>query len=384
MTSTNNNTPYIIHTIKGRKDLKPRSAPYFRKIEPRCYIGYRKYKDGKNGSWVFRYSTTANPKKRYNVTLGNEDTLSFDEAQREAVKLFSRYRTIGSHGYTVKDAVDAYIIHLEKHNSPRAAKDTRQRLNKHISDELYRTKVADLTTATLKNWRDSYLKSSDDPEVVRKSKDGANRLFTMLRAALNLAYELDIVNDSTAWSKVKAFKAVSKARTYFLTIDEKNQLINEANGAFKDLIQAAILTGARYSELTGAARSHFDEKNGFLYVSGKTGGRDIELSQQSQMFFKKLSENKKPNDYLFTHEDGEPWGTSHQSRPMSKVVKAAKLPSEVVFYSLRHYYISKALLSGMVAQVVADNCGTSTRIIEKHYAKFLKTDRQAMLNKVEL
>ena len=60
------------------------------------------------------------------------------------------------------------------------------------------------------------------------------------------------------------------------------------------------------------------------------------------------------------------------------------LPSETVFYSLRHYFISKALKSGMPVQVVAENCGTSIRMIEAHYGKFMKSDRRAMLNEVEL
>jgi integrase len=62
----------------------------------------------------------------------------------------------------------------------------------------------------------------------------------------------------------------------------------------------------------------------------------------------------------------------------------AKLPPETVFYSLRHYYISKALLAGVQAQVVAENCGTSLAMIEKHYGKFLRADRKAMLDKVAL
>jgi integrase len=83
-------------------------------------------------------------------------------------------------------------------------------------------------------------------------------------------------------------------------------------------------------------------------------------------------------------DDGEPWGKSHQHRPMRAAVKAAGLPSETVFYSLRHYYISRALLAGMNAQVIAENCGTSVRMIEKHYGKFTRADRRRMLDLVQL
>jgi hypothetical protein len=35
-------------------------------------------------------------------------------------------------------------------------------------------------------------------------------------------------------------------------------------------------------------------------------------------------------------------------------------------------------------QVVAENCGTSMRMIESHSGKFLKADRRAMFNTVAL
>jgi hypothetical protein len=88
---------------------------------------------------------------------------------------------------------------------------------------------------------------------------------------------------------------------------------------------------------------------------------------------------------LLPRYDGEPWGKSpHQHRPMKEAVQAAKLPRETVFYSLRHYHIRKALAAGAPVQVVAENCGTSVRMIEKHYGKFLPQDRRDFFNQVKL
>ena len=91
-----------------------------------------------------------------------------------------------------------------------------------------------------------------------------------------------------------------------------------------------------------------------------------------------------PTAWLFAKDDGEPWGKNHHTRMMQDVVKAAKLPRDTVFYSLRHYHISKALLAGIPPQVVAENCGTSIRMIEKHYGKFLPKDRRDCFNQVKL
>jgi hypothetical protein len=43
---------------------------------------------------------------------------------------------------------------------------------------------------------------------------------------------------------------------------------------------------------------------------------------------------------------------------------------------LRHSYISRALLAGVPTKEVADHCGTSAVMIERHYAKFIRSDQQ--------
>ena len=88
--------------------------------------------------------------------------------------------------------------------------------------------------------------------------------------------------------------------------------------------------------------------------------------------------------HLLAKDDGTPWPEDDLNRPFKAAARAAKLPPEATFYSLRHYHISKALLAGVPVQVVAENTGTSLRMIEKHYGKFLATDRRAMFNAVEL
>ena len=91
-----------------------------------------------------------------------------------------------------------------------------------------------------------------------------------------------------------------------------------------------------------------------------------------------------PEQLLAHHDDGTPWPEDDLNRPFKAAARAARLPPETTFYSLRHYHISKALLAGVQPQVVAENCGTSLRMIEKHYGKFLKADRRAMFNAVAL
>ena len=69
---------------------------------------------------------------------------------------------------------------------------------------------------------------------------------------------------------------------------------------------------------------------------------------------------------------------------MRDMRKTAKLPAKTVLYSLRHTYISRALEHGASVKLIADNCGTSIRMIEKHYWKSIQSQRQEMLDKVAI
>ena len=371
-----------ITTKKGRKSLEPRREPYWQRIQNKQHLGYRKVKDS-NGSWIARW-TTPDRKRKYNA-VGDDSHLTFDEAQKLALNWFRQMEGSANISFTLKECVDEYISHLGvTKSSKNSARDTRQRLYKHLTDELMATKVKDLTTSRLKSWRDALVKDSPDSEIVRKSKSSANRLMNNLKAALNQAFKNGIVSDDTQWRRLESFRGVEAARTLYLTDKQINKLLSNAEGAIKDIVTAGILTGSRIGGLADAQCKDHDYSQSTVLLFGKTSPRTVFLSDEGNNFFKKMCADKKPSDLIFTKDDGTSWGKSTHDRPFRKLVAKAKLPSETVFYSLRHYHISKALLSGMPPQVVAENCATSIRMLEKHYGKFMQADRRSMMNTVKL
>ena len=372
-----------IDTVGGRNKLKPRREPYWQKLQAGSYLGYRRTQSG--GSWVVR--ARVGDKQRYEAIGPLPETTpaeQFDEAQKQAREWLKGLGSSHNAAYTVKDAIDDYVEHRRLHNSASSAKDAEQRLYKHAVPALGDIRLSKLTMQRVKKWRDSLVRTSESDEDTRKSKDGANKLLAMLKTALNLAYRNDIIGTDRAWRRVEAFRDVGAARKVFLTEKQVKALCDNTAGAFRDLVLSGVLTGARYGELVAATVADLDLKHGTLHLSGKTGGRDCYLSDDALAHFKRLAEDKLPTALLHIREDGAAWGKSHQHRPMRAAVKKAKLPPETCFYSLRHTYISRALLAGVNIQMVAENCGTSVRMIEKHYGKFLKADRRAMFNKVRL
>ncbi len=367
-----------IDSITKRRKLDPRREPYWHKLGKGRYLGFRLTQKGE--SWIARIRNEEGKQNYHSLGTG----LDFDQASTLAQNWFDSVENVDDVHYTIKACVDDYVAHLRVENGEVSSKRIKQTLEKHLIPQLGKLELAKLTTRKLKRWRDGLVRFDGDDEDTRRSKDSANRVLSLVKAAFNLAYRDRQVSSDREWKRVEAYKGVGEGRKLFLTDKQIRTLYEATNGGLHALVKAGVLTGARYGEL-GAARVHdLDVINGTLHLDGKTGPRDCHLSDDALSFLKEQAKDKLPDAYLFTKDDGTPWGKSHQQRPMKAAVKAAKLPKETVFYSLRHYHISKVLLAGVPAQIVAENCGTSIKMLEKHYAKFMATDRRRMMNQVSL
>ena len=369
---------HSIVTKTARAKLPIRREPFWHRIAQRRHLGYRRTASG--GTWIARILDDSG--KRAFHSLG--ENIDFDAAQRLAVEWFDTAVITESRHYCVRDAISDYIESLRLNNSERTATDTRQRLDKHVSKQLLNAELATLSTVQLRNWHQRLVSDSDDPETVRRSKDTANKNLTSLKAAFNLAFRAGLVATDQQWRRVQPFRGVGQPRKLFLSDEQVRALLDHSSGAFHSLVLSAVLTGARYGELCNARVGDFNPEHGTVTLSGKTGTRECYLSDEAVNLFQTLAVGRSGNECLLLKDDGTPWGKSHQHRLMKAAVAAAGLPSECVLYSLRHYYISKALLSGVQPQVLAANVGTSLRMIEQHYGKFMPKDRRQMMNRVAL
>ena len=144
----------------------------------------------------------------------------------------------------------------------------------------------------------------------------------------------------------------------------------------------AYLTGARYGELAEARVSHFDPRAKTLRVNvGKTGTRTVILQTSASEFFNGLREQRGPDEFLLVRSDGRRWKKSDQTRPVKDALKKAGLAPDGSLYALRHTYVSRAIEGGVPLNVIADNCGTSVRMIEKTYAKILAEKRRDFIER---
>ncbi|MEO8305464.1 MAG: tyrosine-type recombinase/integrase, partial [Betaproteobacteria bacterium] len=285
---------------------------------------------------------------------------------------------------TVKGALDRYYIGLAGRS--KHAKITKQWADVRIVPALGDHRIDRLTKTQIEQWLAGLVREdADDPDAKRRSQDTANRVLTILKAALNEAFADDAngLHSDTAWRRVKPFRSVAGARQEQFDATQVRLLVAKAatfDRPFANLLEVAYLTGARLGELAQAGVRDFDAKNGTLHVSGKTGPRNVSLTAESVALLKRLTAKRLPTAYLLPRTDGERWHNT-QHRPMQRALALAKLPLDASFYTLRHSYISRAIEDGMPLSLIAENCGTSLLMIQKNYAKVLARTRRDVIEK---
>ena len=380
----------ILDTRAAREKLKPSGKPYYRAIGPDVHLGYRKGRDTRK--WVVRiYSGSG----RYvTETIGHADdiadadginVLSFWQAQEKARDLLAAKNAAAPsrRGYTVSDAIAAYLEHLG--DRPESQRKARLRLAAYVPEKFAKVELAKLTAADLTAWLRDMAKrpgrvrttwdaekhnlrkvDMDDPEVRRQRKSSSNRVLTILKAVLNLAYANGNAPSDHAWKRVKPFKDADAARIRYLTIAEAQRLINAADQEFRALVQAALMTGARYSELCRLRVEDFNPDSGTLHVRISKSGkpRHVTLTEEGADFIASLCAGRSGHAPLV----GREWKEGDQDRRMKAACKQANIDPPITFHGLRHTWASLSVMGGMPLIVVAKNLGhADTRMVEKHY-----------------
>jgi integrase len=391
---------------KGRLALKVRADPYFRSLQSDLHLGYRRRADG-SGTWIARRRVKEGGAARYvEKKLGAADDydgpgLTFDQALKAA----QAWQPSGQHDadtspMTVRKAFKLYVEYLRSH---RTAKESywaegvllgtggeghRPRKSK-VPDSILDTLVVDLTRAQLEAWQAAQVRRTD-PEGARRDKDTANRILTAIKAALNRIYD-DMDNNipsDAAWSRVSRFEDVARGRQLHLTADQAVRLLNAiGRGALYNMVAFCFLSGIRPgNEIRALTVGDFRAEDRTVTLrSGKTGGRVIWLNEEAVILLTQITAGRPADATLFVKDDGTPWGDANEwLRPLKAAAARIGLSTArggVCLYTARHSHISQALVSDhrMPVQMLAENAGTSVEMIERHYGKFLNSDRKRMI-----
>jgi integrase len=311
--------------------------------------------------------------------------LSYRQAQDRARAWFEKVAS-GIHkqaGFTVTDALDEY---METFRGKSVAA-TRSRIEAVIKPELGRVPVADLTSKIIGDWHHKRASSparlrtskrAETPNVrpiagdedVRRRRSTANRDLTVLKAALNRAALHRKGLPVDAWRNVRPFPKVDGTKLRYLSDDEVRRLVNATNAEFRPLVQAALLTGARYGELRAVRVSDFDARAAVLRLSETKSGtpRVVYLEEEGVRLFERACAAKPSGEFVFQRPGGGKWGASQQARPLEDASNRAQI-ERATFHDLRRTYGARLALKGVPMAVIAEALGhADERITRRHYA----------------
>ena len=379
--------------------LESRSARLRLKIRRRPYSGpslargialmYRRNKT--NGTWVLKVSDGHGAYWTNGFALADDfeeadekNVLTFYQAQDQAKKL-ARGGDNGSADtapITVDGALTAYKTDLISRNSnPYNAQWPRV----HLTPALISKPVALLTATELKKWRDGLL-TKISPATV-------NRLCACLSAALEQSALHDRrIQNRDAWEiGLAGLPNAQQARNVILSDDTVREFVATAYGIdnqFGLLTDTLAVTGARPSQ---AVRLRVEDLHDhpvrpklMMPKSAKGGDRNraekklerysVPITVQLAARLKAAARGRADHAPLLLQGDGTPWGDNPGAgyhREVKQIVSGIGADPDATMYALRHSSIVRMLKANVPIRLVASLHNTSTKMIEKHYSRYI-------------
>jgi integrase len=387
-----------IDSPTARKRLEPWHGVYWNVITRGCYLGYRRSAALQAGMWYAKYSPTKDGAsgragaRRLQTALGAADDVlpaddlaiyTYEQARKRAIEWFpvAAHKSTGiaprRGKYTVADAARDYLRSLEGRS--RSLYETTTIVESNIIPHLGDVLVEKLTRARIETWlyelaarprrKPRHGLDANCEEAIRRRKDTANRYLTVLKAALNRCLaDGRVACTGLAWKQVKPFKGVSQARTRFLKDDEARKLVLNCEADFKLLVQAALFSGARYSELARLKVGDFDSLSNTVFIAQSKSGksRRVYLDPEASSFFEDVCSDRSAMDFMFQRGNGA-WLKSGAKGLMAEVTKKAEI-APLTFHELRHTAASRWARQGLSLAEIAAQLGHADVRMTQRYA----------------
>ena len=396
-----------LDTRSARAKLAIRTEPYWQKITTGLHLGYRRA-GAHGGTWIARAYDPATRKRTYEALGAADDALdapasaggdgnkalSFSQAQAKAAAWFPRAFAGAGAGAeqaaipeTVKAVVNGYLKWLDSHRKATTARASRSAADAHILPTLGDIRLSALTATRIRRWHEDLAmaparlrtrrgaskvrtREAKDDDAKRARRSSANRVLTILKAALNQACAEGAIHSDDAWRKVRPFGGADAARVRWLDKAECTRLLNACPADFGRLVRAALLTGCRYGELCRLQVRDFVDAAGTLHIRTSKSGkaRHVPLDDDASAFLRAITAGRAADESLLKRADGKAWAMSHQLRPIAEASATARLDPPANFHALRHTWASHRVMAGAPLMVVAQVLGhADTRMVEKHY-----------------
>jgi len=265
----------------------------------------------------------------------------------------------------------------------------RQHYENYIEGQSSDVSIEEITPRFLENFRIYLLE-----ERGLKLKTCRNIIDGTFRAMIRDARVVDYLIDKDPFAALKWPRTENTEPDPF-TEEERDKILlyfKMKNPFYYPFIYTQFWTGIRPSEATALKWGSIDLDRGTFSITRsrhlgeenttKTKGswRTIRLLPNVEDLLKQSKPLRvTEGDYLFTNTEGGPLDQDQWRKDYwYKSLRALSI-RERKFYATRHTYISVALSAGVNIKWLAEQCGTSVAMIEKHYGRYIRDDGDAPL-----
>lgn len=352
----------------GRQRLSARGKPYFESLSGTgVQLGYRTCARTWHARWwvngiEVQRSLKVHADDKY--PPDGSRILNYRQAVKAALERAGQTGNVQLEKLTVGE-----VFKLYAQSRDAVGKDTCDswiRFNKWIKPDFEHVPVMKLTKADLVGWRDEVAKDVKPATV--------NRTLTIFKACLKYGLEeLEIpYRGLPIWKALRPLEVVNKARNRFLSPAELSRLANASDPDLRNLVLAALYTGARFGDLAALACGDWDRKLSKIRIQNSKTNRPryLAVNDQAVKFFDSITDNgaRDPNATMLVRSTGDCWKKNAYRRQLLSASRRAKIDPPANFHMIRHSYASAMKLAGVDDTIIATALGhSSTRMVQEHY-----------------
>lgn len=379
------------------KALRPRNSPYWNILEYCRHIGLQKHHSG-NLFWLARVRRLGGRYKQVRLgahLLCQTDGLNYEQAIASANEWFNRPEILATSSekypvgvnmklnyskldsrFTVGDAMHSFVEWKRIAAARTYFETSLSLINHHIIPRLGHLPVEELSQSVFtqfcidvletppkrgRSHSEARVRLEDlDHERLRKRKKTLNTVIGLLRTAIEMSWENGDVKSELNWRRLRRVPHADKPRQFFLTRAQAKRLIASCRPDLGLLVQGALYSGCRVSEL---ARLKARDVGGHvfgIYVAPLKSyrGRYVVLPNEGMTFFLDQVEELDDEDLVFKMSSGRSWSGSHKHL-FKEAVRRSGLPESFVFHGLRHTYASQLVQAGTPLAMIAKQLGHS-------------------------
>jgi integrase len=275
--------------------------------------------------------------------------------------------------FTVAELVERFLAWLSEHRSHRTAYE-RSRHLKRFTVNHGSLKAASLTADHLSRFLNSLAAHGAAADWQAKHE-------TSIRAMIHWGIKHGhLPAGFSPFATLEPIQTPVKAlfESDLPTSEQVRQLLEVSVPCLADLLIVQHATGARTGELLKAKVGDHQPMTRQIVLRdhkrAKTmrakAPRVILLNPRADSIVSRLCAGRPADEPIFRTPTGKPWTDELLSYHFRRARKRASIPDHITPYSLRHLWISEALMAGIDIMLVARMAGTSIAMVERVYGRF--------------